>query len=45
MAKAYYRLRSVDFDGAENLSNTIVLTRKGEHFGITAAFPRRRRIR
>ncbi len=39
LAKAYYRLRSVDFDGAENLSNTIVLTRKGEHFGITAAFP------
>ena len=38
-AKAYYRLRSVDFDGAENLSATIVLTRKGEHFGITAAFP------
>ncbi len=39
LAKAYYRLRSVDFDGAENFSNTIVLTRKGEHFGITAAFP------
>ncbi|MBL7783883.1 MAG: T9SS type A sorting domain-containing protein [Saprospiraceae bacterium] len=38
-AKAYYRLRSVDTDGQENLSNTIVLTRKGEHFGITAAFP------
>ena len=38
-AKAYYRLRSVDADGQENLSNTIVLTRKGEHFGITAAFP------
>jgi Secretion system C-terminal sorting domain len=39
LAKAYYRLRSVDYDGAENLSSTIVLTRKGEHFGITAAFP------
>ncbi|MCA0235615.1 MAG: T9SS type A sorting domain-containing protein [Bacteroidetes bacterium] len=38
-AKAYYRLRSVDFDGQENLSNTIVLTRKGDHFAITAAFP------
>ena len=38
-AKAYYRLRSVDFDGQENLSNTIVLTRKGDQFGITAAFP------
>ena len=39
LAKAYYRLRSVDYDGAENFSNSIVLTRKGEHFGITAAFP------
>jgi len=39
LAKSYYRLRSVDFDGQENLSNSIVLTRKGEHFGITAAFP------
>jgi len=39
LAKAYYRLRSVDFDGTENLSNTILLTRKGEQFGITAAFP------
>ncbi len=39
LAKAYYRLRSVDFDGAENLSSTIILTRKVEHFGITAAFP------
>jgi hypothetical protein len=39
LAKAYYRLRSVDVDGAENLSSTIILTRKGEHFGITAAFP------
>ncbi len=39
LAKAYYRLRSVDYDGAENFSNTIVLTRKGEHFGIAAAFP------
>ena len=39
LAKAYYRLRSVDYDGAENFSNSIVLTRKGEHFGITAAYP------
>lgn len=39
VAKAYYRLRSVDYDGAENVSNTILLTRKSEHFGITAAFP------
>lgn len=39
LTKAYYRLRSVDFDGAENLSASILLTRKSEHFGITAAFP------
>ena len=38
-AKAYYRLRSVDVDGQENLSGSIVLTRKSDHFGITAAFP------
>lgn len=38
-AKAYYRLRSVDSDGQENLSNSIILTRKGDHFAITAAFP------
>ena len=38
-AKAYYRLRSVDLDGQQNLSNTIVLSRKTDHFGITAAFP------
>jgi len=38
-AKAFYRLRSVDVDGQENLSNSIVLTRKSDHFGITAAFP------
>lgn len=39
LAKAYYRLRSVDFDGQENYSNTIVLTRKGEQFGITGVSP------
>lgn len=38
-AKAYYRLRSVDYDGMENLSNSIVLNRKSDRFGITAAFP------
>jgi hypothetical protein len=37
--KAYYRLRSVDTDGAESLSNTIVLTRKNEVFGITNVMP------
>lgn len=39
LAKAYYRLRSVDFDGMENRSSSIVLTRAGDHFGITAVFP------
>jgi len=39
LAKAYYRLRSVDFDGKENLSGSIVLTRKGESFGITSVYP------
>ncbi len=39
LAKAYYRLRSVDFDGQENRSNTIVLTRKSESFGITNVYP------
>ncbi len=39
LAKAYYRLRSVDFDGKENLSNSIVLNRKGDQFGITSVFP------
>ena len=39
IAKAYYRLRSVDFDGKESRSNTIVLTRKGDEFGITSVYP------
>ena len=39
LAKAYYRLRSVDFDGKENLSSSIVLTRKGDQFGITSVYP------
>ena len=39
LAKAYYRLRSVDFDGQESKSNTILLTRKSEHFTITSVFP------
>ncbi len=39
LARAYYRLRSVDFDGKENLSSSIVLTRKGDNFGITSVYP------
>lgn len=39
LSKAYYRLRSVDFDGATSVSNTILLARRSEQFGITGAFP------
>ncbi len=39
VTKAYYRLRSIDFDGQESKSNTILLTRKSDHFGITSVFP------
>ncbi len=39
LAKAYYRLRSVDMDGQESLSRSILLVRKGESFGITNIFP------
>jgi len=39
LAKAYYRLRSVDFDGQESRSASIVLTHKGDHFGITSVYP------
>jgi hypothetical protein len=39
LVKAYYRLRSVDFDGKENLSNSIALIRKGKNFGITNIYP------
>ena len=39
LAKAYYRLRSVDFDGQESYSPSVVLIRKSEHFGITSVFP------
>ncbi len=39
VTKAYYRLRSVDFDGKEAISNTVVLTRKNDQFGITSVFP------
>lgn len=39
LAKAYYRLRSMDFDGSASVSNAILLTRRSEQFGITGAFP------
>ncbi|MBX2889918.1 MAG: T9SS type A sorting domain-containing protein [Saprospiraceae bacterium] len=38
-AKAYYRLRSMDFDGTVSMSQVILLTRRSEVFGITSAFP------
>ncbi len=39
LAKAYYRLRSVDVDGKEYPSNNILLVRNNEHFGITSVYP------
>jgi len=39
LARSYYRLRSVDFDGRTALSHSILLTRQGEAFGISAVFP------
>lgn len=38
-AKAYYRLRSVDFDGTTAVSQAVLLTRRSEYFGVTGAFP------
>lgn len=38
-ARAFYRLRSVDYDGAESLSASIVLTRENEAFGVLNLFP------
>lgn len=37
--KAYYRLRSVDFDGTASVSQTILLTREADRFGIAGIFP------
>ena len=37
--KAYYRLHSVDTDGAENISTSISIARKTDRFAIEAAFP------
>jgi hypothetical protein len=39
LAKAYYRLRSVDFDGSAAVSHAISLTRNSETFGIANLFP------
>jgi hypothetical protein len=39
LPQAYYRLRSVDFDGREQLSNSIVLTRTDKGFNIASVFP------
>lgn len=39
LSRAYYRLRSVDFDGRTAYSQSILLDRKDEAFGIAAAFP------
>ena len=39
LAKAYYRLRSVDFDGTASVSQVILLSRRSEQFGITNVFP------
>jgi Secretion system C-terminal sorting domain len=36
---SYYRLRSVDFDGSEQLSKVITVERKGEKFAINRIFP------
>jgi Secretion system C-terminal sorting domain len=38
-AKTYYRLRSVDFDGAEDRSDIVSVTRKSGIFGMTAVYP------
>ncbi|MCC6279719.1 MAG: hypothetical protein IT262_03905, partial [Saprospiraceae bacterium] len=38
-ARAFYRLRSVDYDGAENLSAALALTRGNEAFGVLNLFP------
>lgn len=37
--KAYYRLRSVDFDGLASVSQSILLSRRTDQFGIAGVFP------
>jgi Secretion system C-terminal sorting domain len=39
VAKACYRIRTVDLDGSEKVSHAIVLTRNGDRLGIMAAYP------
>ncbi|MBP6827866.1 MAG: T9SS type A sorting domain-containing protein, partial [Saprospiraceae bacterium] len=39
LAKAYYRLRSVDFDGTASVSQAVLLTRSSGQSGITGVFP------
>jgi len=39
LAKAYYRLRSTDFDGSENRSASVLLTRNSGDSGILNVFP------
>ncbi|MEM8909006.1 MAG: T9SS type A sorting domain-containing protein, partial [Bacteroidota bacterium] len=38
-AKAYYRLRSVDFDGYEDVSEVVYIERRSKAFGIVSVFP------
>jgi len=37
--RTYYRLRSVDMDGTENISRSIIVVRKSDVFAINAAYP------
>lgn len=39
LARTYYRLRSVDFDGTESVSRTVVILRKSDLFGIQQVYP------
>jgi hypothetical protein len=39
LAQSYYRLRSVDFDGQEERSNVVMVSRRSGIFGVTGAYP------
>ncbi|NNE29083.1 MAG: T9SS type A sorting domain-containing protein [Saprospiraceae bacterium] len=39
LSKSYYRLRSIDFDRSENVSDLISIERKASAFTISKAFP------
>jgi len=39
LAKSYYRLRSVDFDGHEDISDIVYLERKIDRFDIVKVYP------